>query len=238
MASYAKLPPASFENIQVCSISFNMNDRIRLIAVPGEMTHAIRDAISLSWGKIQDEREYHGAHEFKLKGNPWLGHGDDSVYSRRLLAAILKTMAVNGWNLLQAADVSKKYNDKDTLFFEYGHPDPEAQMVAMSFNLRDRIRVIDAPELMPCVMEAVKSQWAWGTQNERDYNGAKEVKLRGNPWWPDGSETVYGRLLLCQIIANLKARGYKLYGSIDISVGTEGMDLESWIFRKTTPFYQ
>lgn len=233
--SYQRLPPAEFGGIQVCSISFNMTDRVRLIGLPIDVINSMRTAITHSWGVIQKESDYYGTYEFKLTGNPWYGRGEDAVYSRRLLAAILRTMAQLGWNLLQAADVSKKPYDKDTLFFEKGMPDPDAALFAMSFNMKDRIRLIDAPSFAACVKDAIQSQWYNGIQKERDYCGSIEFKLSGNPWYPNGSETVSGRMLLCQIIANVRAKGFKLYGSVDISIGNKGMDLESWIFRRVGP---
>ncbi|KAG4071485.1 hypothetical protein HA402_011639 [Bradysia odoriphaga] len=236
--SSEKLQPAFNEGIQVCCISLNRNDRIRLIGLPVDVINAIRTAITSSWGPLQNEEDYHGAYEFKLKGYPWCGQSDDAVYCRRLLAAVLKTMAQFGWNLLQAADVSKKPNDKDTMFFEKGIPDPDAELFAMSFNMNDRIRIIDAPTFTGCVEDALQSQWPNGIQHKEDYYGSIEYKLSGNPWWADGSETVYCRMLLCQIIANVRSKGYKLYGSIDITVGVEGADLETWIFRRVGEAWQ
>lgn len=228
------------EQCMVCTISLNMTDRIRLIGVPPNLGPIIRDAIKRGWGNgIQSEREYHGTHEFKLSGNPWYGTGDEAVMSRRLVAYILTAMAANGWNLIQSSDVSKKPGDKDTLFFENGMPDPEVQIFPISFNMTDRIRVIDAPAIIPFVKKAIDMQWTRGVQNEREYYGSHEFKLSGTPWWPDGSETVMARMLLTQILANLRSIGFKLYGSIDQSTGTEkNQDLESWYFRKTGPAWQ
>lgn len=233
--SYQRLEAAEYEGIQVCSISLNMTDRIRLIGLPIDVINSMRTAITHSWGSIQNESDYYSTHEFKLRGNPWHGQGEDAVHSRRLLAAILRTMATFGWNLLQAADVSKKPHDKDTLFFEKGMPDPDVSLFAMSFNMQDRIRIIDAPSFAACVKDAIQRRWHNGIQKERNYCGSIEFKLSGRPWYPNGSECVSGRMLLCQIIANIRAYGYKLYGSVDISIGHEGMDLESWIFRKVGP---
>lgn len=72
-------------------------------------------------------------------------------------------------------------------------------------------------------------------QQEQLYNTAYEFKLRGNPFFSDGSEAVLSRMLLSQILANFRAQGYKLYTSIDISIGNEGMDVESWVFRRVGP---
>lgn len=233
--SYEKLPPATYQGIEVCSISLNKSDRIRLIGLPIDVINEMRTAIGNSWGQIQKESDYYSTYEFKLKGNPWYGQGDDAVASRRLLTAILRTMAHYGWNLLQAADVSKSEFDKDTLFFEKGNPDPDAELFAMSFNMNDRLRLIEGASLAGCIEEAIRSQWDKGIQHKQDYYGSIEYKLSGNPWFASGSETVYSRMLLCQVLANVRAKGYKLYASVDISTGTKGMDLESWVFRRVGP---
>jgi len=147
-------------------------------------------------------------------------------------------MAQFGWNLLQAADVSKKPDDKDTMFFESGTPDPDVDMFAISFNMVDRIRIIDAPSFEVCVKNAIQSQWHKGIQDRSNYYGSIEYKLVGYPWHADGSETVRCRMLLCQLIANIRAKGYKLYASVDITMGNKGSDLESWIFRRVGAAWQ
>jgi len=60
--------------IKVCSISLNMYDRVRLIGVPADLTPAFREAINHGWGNIQEERPYHGTHEFKVNHSLFFGH--------------------------------------------------------------------------------------------------------------------------------------------------------------------
>ncbi|KAF9359009.1 hypothetical protein BGX34_008586 [Mortierella sp. NVP85] len=241
--SYSQLPAASYaQSPQVSCISLNESDKIRMIGVGPQVIQAVRQAIAMSWGTIQRERDYHGAHEFKLLGNPWHGQGHEAVRSRRLITGVLRAMAEQGWNLLQASDVSKKQHDKDSLFFEsvplvnglasIGQVD----MFSLSFNRSDLIRLIDAPAYMaPVLKQAIQSQWRLGIQQEQIYETALEFKLRGNPFFADAHEAVYSRLLLAQILANFRAQGYKLYTSVDISMGQDGMDVESWVFRRVGP---
>ncbi|KAG0353821.1 hypothetical protein BC939DRAFT_472769 [Gamsiella multidivaricata] len=241
--SYSAYQPTQYlQSPRVCCITLNECDKLRLIGTPPELSHQIRQAIATSWGRIQREANYSGAHEFKLMGNPWLGQGIEAVRSRRLLTGVLRTMAQNGWNLIQAADVSKKQGDKDSLFFESvsqatGIVDVGAvEMFAMSFNRTDRIRLIDAPADIPALIKhAVQTQWKFGIQQEQIYDTSYEFKLRGNPFVPCGVEAVVSRMMLSQILANLRAIGFKLYASVDISVGTEGQDVESWVFRRVGP---
>lgn len=102
----------------------------------------------------------------------------------------------------------------------------------LCLNMHDRTRIIDAPSFTVCVEDAIQSQWRNGVQNKREYYGSTECKLSGNPWFPCGSQTVYSRILLYQILANVQEKGYKLYASVDISTGQDGVNLESWIFRQ------
>ncbi|KAF9393927.1 hypothetical protein CPC16_000701 [Podila verticillata] len=234
--SYSTLIAPFLQASRVCCITLNEADKIRLIGTPPEITPAIRLAIRQGWGAIQREQNYAGAHEFKLMGNPWHGQSEEAVRSRKLITAVLKAMANYGWNLIQAADVSKKQSDKDSLFFELGPvQDPQADLFSISFNRSDRIRVIDAPHMVPYVQQAIQTQWKYGIQMQQMYGGAHEFKLSGNPFYSDWNEAVYARMLLSQILANLRSQGYKLYTSVDISIGTDGMDLESWVFRRVGP---
>lgn len=160
--SYASLLPIQSSSVRVCTIALTGTDKIRLIGTPGSITAPLRSSILYSWGTIQRESNYAGAHEFKLLGAPWNSHGPDSVRSRRLLTAILYTMARAGWNLIHATDVSQKDDDKDTLFFELKTPDPDVEMFTVSFNKSDRIRVLDAPSMMLLVKQAIAAQWKYG----------------------------------------------------------------------------
>ncbi|KAF9947052.1 hypothetical protein BGZ72_010907 [Mortierella alpina] len=241
--SYSELaPPQRLQSPRVCCISLNSADKLRLIGTPPELTNPIRAAINTSWGPIQEESNYHGTHQFKIKGNPWYGQGKEAVPARRLLTGVLREMAQQGWNLIQSADVSKKQGDKDTLFFEsvalsHGVMDVGAvDMFAVSFNSTDKIRVIDAgTHVVTAVREAIQMQWKAGIQREEFSQGAMEFKLSGYPFAADASAAVYSRMMLSQVLANLRALGYKLYASVDISMGHDGMDVESWVFRSVGP---
>ncbi|KAG9063416.1 hypothetical protein KI688_004298 [Linnemannia hyalina] len=165
-------PDYLFETVlpHVCCITLNETDKIRLLGVPPPLVDPIRNAITSSWGQIQSEQTYFGAHEFKLLGTPWRGQGTDSVTSRTLIVSVLRTMAVNGWNMLQAADVSKKEHGKDALFFETIDPSlgqvmpDEVDMFALSFNSSDKLRIIgNVPvSIVTAVKQAVQTQWPSG----------------------------------------------------------------------------
>lgn len=79
------LPPAYSAHHHAC-LALNRSDRIRLIRFPSAFIGIVRQAILQGWERgIQGENEYAGAYEFKLNGNPWIGHGVESVDSRLLM---------------------------------------------------------------------------------------------------------------------------------------------------------
>jgi len=244
--NYCSIFPSTYQDIQVFSISLNFQDRLRVIGAPPELVAQIREVILSHWGKIQAERDYYGALEFKLKGYPWSNfeYDSQSVRSRNLMYGLLMCMITNGWNLLQGVDISKSGGDKDVLFFENSIPDNEVELFVLSLNLFDRIRLINAPPVIVTMLrEAVLQAWPKGIQKETDdFFGAFEIKLHGNPWIKSnlGSESISRCILLSQVIANFKAMGYKLYASLDMTGGVSNseMDLETWIFRKITTNYQ
>jgi hypothetical protein len=83
-------PPAYSRHQHAC-LTLNWSDRIRLIQFPAAITDAVRQAILISWnGGLQKEKQYGGAHEFKLGGNPWSGQGMEAVESRILMYVFIQ----------------------------------------------------------------------------------------------------------------------------------------------------
>lgn len=147
----------SFRTTFAC-MSLNMGDRLRLIQFPQSGIDIVRGAIASAWRPgIQSEREYHGAYEFKMHGNPWYGQGSEAVPSRRLMCSVLASMYDAGWVLKASTDISKKQMDKDSLLFRLQYPPPPpSQWFAISFNRGDRMRLIDAPEeVIPAFKECL-----------------------------------------------------------------------------------
>lgn len=130
------------------SLSMHMSDRLRTLQFPASAIQIIQRTITRNWSSgIQAERDYYGSHEFKLRGNPWNGHQDESVHARRLMTRLLEALYNTGWVLAINTDISKKQLDKDTLIFRLQDPVPVAcQWMCVSFSKQDRLRFIDAPQ--------------------------------------------------------------------------------------------
>lgn len=223
-------------NIHAC-ITLNRSDRLRCISFPQVTVAQIREAIVGNWpGGIQEEFDYHSAHEFKLKGYPWSGQGVDAIPSRHMMCTILSSLYHSGWQLVAAADVSKKQYDKDTLFFKAATIPPPCMFFSVSFNEGDKLRLINAP---PNIIHAVRSILTGAIQREewKIADFAYQFKLFGYPWYADGSETVTSRVLLLNMLDALATYGWELHASIDMSLGpgsesSAGRDTESWFFKK------
>ncbi|KAF9969752.1 hypothetical protein BGZ73_007749 [Actinomortierella ambigua] len=228
--AYSHLPPAAPILDNVCCITLDGLDRVCLIGCSPQLVDPLRNTILVAWGEIQSESFIDDdIFEFKLRGSPWIAHGTDAVLSRRLLVGILRTMAEQGWSLAQASKTGKDSTEKDTLYFERDTPDPNVQLVAVTFNMGDRIRVFDMLHLVPHVKSAILAQWTPGIDFERSYHGAHEFKLNGFPWFArTKDEVVMFRLLCTQIVANMKAQGFKFYGAIQSTSSTVS---DAWFFR-------
>ncbi|KAH7105937.1 hypothetical protein BKA62DRAFT_688425 [Auriculariales sp. MPI-PUGE-AT-0066] len=148
-------------------MTLNKTDTLRLINCPPPTVSAIRDVILARWPKgLQKEKEYHGALEFQLRGLPWVDQGSNSVPARQLMLSILATFYQLGWTLVASTDITKKQEDKDSLFFRTGHSlPPKAQFFAISFNEGDKLRLIEAPaEIIKAVQgllvdKTQKAEW-------------------------------------------------------------------------------
>ncbi|GJJ70790.1 hypothetical protein EMPS_03140 [Entomortierella parvispora] len=234
-----------------CCISLHGRDMLTLTHFPRVLVQQVRAILLKFSNGIQDEYEPSRTSrsdpniyctEFKLRGCPWQGGGSEGVMARRMICQLMKMMAQRGWNLIQAADISKHEHSMDVMFFESQvredtHVvDSSVEMFAVSFNRTDCIRIMDCSSMVPLVRATIQKYWTQGIQSDGKYCGAYQFQLRGNPFYTRGSEEVRIRMLLCQILTTIRNQGFKLYSSVDLSRGGEdGRDLESWMFRKVGP---
>jgi len=214
-------------------VSMNMSDRLRLIQFPAEVIDLTRTAIKSAWPKgIQEERNYYGAHEFKLRGNPWRGQSGDAIPSRSLMCTVLATLYNLGWVVLHSTDISKKQLDKDSILFRHQMgPVIPCTWLSISFNRGDLLRLIHAP---PEMIPAFRSMFGPLLQSEgwKVSGVAYEFKCRGYPWFAAGSEAVSTRVLLLSMLSVLESQGFKLYASLDQNTGPGGesniSETDSW----------
>ncbi|KAJ2999853.1 hypothetical protein HDV02_001631 [Globomyces sp. JEL0801] len=216
-------------------LSLNESDKIRLIHFPDNVKGIVQNAITNSWlYGIQRSGEYRQSWEFKLRGNPWYGQGNEAVPARRLMATILRDLKSNGWQLVTSIDISNAQRDKDTLIFRLGIPDTDSRIFSMSINESDKLRLIDAPaELDSHVHAVIQRVWKNGIQDKKIKEaGCIQYKLRGTPWYGQGGESVSARILVMELLAELESHGWYMYASVDMSIGREGgYEKDSWFFE-------
>jgi len=208
----------------------HMTDRIRLMNFPDPMIALIRSAINSCWpGGIQQESDYAGSREFKLRGNPWRGMGGDGIHARRLMRVLLQALADAGWMLTLSTDISKKALDLDTLLFRLqAPPPPRCAWICIAFSRHDRLRFIDAPpELVAAALAALRQ--AVQAPVPHQLPGVQEFKLVGQPWWATGAESMHARRILIVLLELLETFGFTVYASIDQKQGTnESGETDTW----------
>ncbi|KNE55415.1 hypothetical protein AMAG_01311 [Allomyces macrogynus ATCC 38327] len=244
------LPAYQFDEA-VALVSLHSTDTLRVCGISSDNDFAaIRTAIASSWPRgIDRMKEYtrdapRGVRmfKFKLHGTPWVAQGPDAVSARRLVVAVFRTLLALGWRLALTSDTSKREHDKDAWILlrsaPYVVPDP-TYVFAVSFNRSDRLRVIGGPDDVPVLVRSVLDEyWARGLAHVRDYEGAVEFKLNGNPWHAYGTEeSMAARWTVAQLLANLRNCGYTVYASIDMRYNgsDDYSDIDSWVVVKDLP---
>ncbi|CAF1080768.1 unnamed protein product [Didymodactylos carnosus] len=227
------------------AISLNESDKLRLIGFPPDyypvVQQTVRNAIQLSWSQgIQREQVYSESYEFKLNGNPWHGQGNEAIPSRLLLCSLIQHMSHIGWRLLTSTDIQGKMYDKDTLLFVYDPSEvaEKYQFFIISFNENHKLRFINCPIPIDALQQAIVAGWPSGIHDGHwKVDGVcYQFKLRGNPWFANGHEAVFSRLLLVKLLDLTSQYGYELRASVDINIGVGGQqhasrDKDTWVMK-------
>lgn len=213
--AYSSIAPlsASFKS-KFASLSLHMTDLIRLLHFPSDVALAIQRTIMNHWDGIQDVGEYGGAYQFKLRGRPWSGWGEEALHARRLMREIFRTLYDHGWVLTLSTDISRKTRDKDTLVFRHQDPAPARRdWMSISFARGDKIHLIDAPpeftsslfnELHPIIHKS-----------KQILPGVHEFQMGVSLWWATGTDTMKAREVVLQMMEVLERHGFTIYASID-----------------------
>lgn len=99
-------------------LSLHESDKIRVMNLATTSIPALRSCIESSWSYgIQSEGPYGISYEFKLRGRPWEGSGEQANAARRLMAGIFGFLLRAGWVLKLSTNLTKWRWDKDTFYF-------------------------------------------------------------------------------------------------------------------------
>lgn len=233
------------------ALSLNKTDRIRLINALPDLIEAFQLAMPQIWPKgIQKEFNVNKAYEFKLKGNPWWSDKGEAIESRRLVGDLLSFLSSNNWFLYAVCDISRSLDSKSTFFFRQpiARIEKPFHSFCISLNESDKIRVIGRnPNMVNVVRSCIMKAWPRGIQDQCDYYGSFQFKLKGNPFTSNGEESIYACVLMMHILDAIQAQGLTFVVSADVSgkyiteqhrdgngnvthTTSYSIDLDSWFF--------
>ena len=233
---FKKVPVVEVSSQPFLVVGLSGYDSLMILNAPMDLHQLFKDAIERSWPNgIQKWKYENEVLIAKLKGYPWCPNGEETVHSRVVIQAIISDLMPKQWNLYGNSNLK---SDCNTLFFEHspsmvpGQP-PSAQFL-ISLNSTDLLRVIGASEnIVSAVRSTIQSVWLKGVQNESQYAGTWEFKLKGNPWWATGDEAVESRFLVMKLLETLLAYGWSPVSAIDSS--RKDSDKSSLLFRQSQP---
>lgn len=182
----------------------------------------VRELISNYWpGGVQNERNFHGSHEFKIAGSPWQADGSNGVLTRTFIAEMLERLTAEGWALHSSLELSKKLGGDKTTFIFRKSARRQLHHVCLSFNERDKINFIRfSTALVEGLKEVIKANWPPGIQIEEEIFDCQQFRLHNCPWGSsakdpgiDGSRAKH---LVSHMLAYLLHRGYFVVASADV----------------------
>ncbi|KAF2794556.1 hypothetical protein K505DRAFT_241875, partial [Melanomma pulvis-pyrius CBS 109.77] len=228
------------------SMSLHTSDRIRLLRFPSTILPLVRATIVSAWPRgIQSENNVCGAHEFKMKGNPWgifngemkalkgafEDVGDQMIYARRLMCCLLAALHTEGWVLMVSTDISKMQWDTDTLIFRHQSPAPApCEWFSVAFSSHNKIRFVDAPrDICMKIVERLGRRKVEVKCKEHKVEGCYEVKMSGLGWGLVSNEMMATRDMLLDMLECFEEGGWTVYASVDQKVGSQGEgETDTW----------
>ena len=214
----------TYEVPQFCMMSFGHGDRFRLINTPDDVINMIRKIVEVNWnpGRIQDEREFHGSHEFKISGHPWSSVREESARARYLILQIFQEMLQYGWHNVAGFYLNCVSTDRVVLLFQKREP-VNLPMFCIAPHDEDKFWLINMPaELVSLFKHILLSRWSNGIQSENvlplHFGTVYKLKLSGTPWsGGERNSPIHARSFLCGIIDEFSKLGWQLMLCADVT---------------------
>lgn len=249
-------PPQEKPSSKYALLSISWTDRIRLMRFPDDPASRVLEILRTSWPKgIQDVKPFDETVEIKLRGNPFAhGMDEEKIAIRKVLLAILETLAKDGWSVMPAgglgrignhgphgekgvsgenqdALITRKFlrnTDKnvDSVVFQQQHPQ-DLSLFCISFDSSNLMHLINAPShLARSIIDTFGDKIE--TCNQDLVSNNFEIKFKDNPFaQPTKKGALQARLVVLQMLQCLDENGFKLYTSLDIDNGTGGVKYSS-----------
>ena len=222
-------------DIEFCAVDLWLWDKIKLFHCGTQVNEAVVDTVRENWKAIQSTGNVKLSFDIKLKGYPWRGiEGDDSVKNKMLVMKIIQVMVTNGWTPYSATHL----DSLSTLFFckkrnQNVSPEFCSSMFAISLCGNDRLRLVNAEDdVIQATRMVITRNWPL-IQDEGEYCGSYEFKLKGWPWWNTGLEAMPGVALFCALLTELRRLGWRVMINMGLPKG-QG-DKRVFYFIKVPP---
>ena len=201
------------------AIALNKNDRIRLINTSSEINNLVRSAILQAWPNgIEEENSKKNEHEFRLKGEPWCCLNEETIYSRRLVCYIFKSLSEYEYSLYGTCESSRQLNSKSLFFFRHEPKFTKNQSLCICLDGINVIRVIDGNENhVDAVRDAIIKGWNEGIENNGFYRDSYYFILKGLPFKGDSHNSIYMSTVLMKLLENFKNHKAQLLCSASVN---------------------
>ncbi|KAF5962432.1 hypothetical protein FBULB1_14178 [Fusarium bulbicola] len=135
----------------------------------------------------------------------------------------------DGWmSTSKATETPEKVPDLPPSFRETMASSPpifQTQFACMTFNMFDRIRLINFTEAeVSAIKEVVADRWSPGLSHVQPYGESMEFRLRGRPWLHSCDGNDDSRRLVLRILDKLFDMGWVLQGAMEITLKSESKD--------------
>ncbi len=214
----------SYHIPQFCMISFGHGDRLRLINASTHIINTIRTVVKANWnpGQIQEEREFHGSHEFKISGLPWNSIRKESARARYLMLKIFQEMLQHGWHNVAGFNLNRSSSDRVVLLFQKREP-LSCPLFCIAPHDSDKFWLINMPEEVVSIFKNIfQSRWSGGIQSENaiplPFGNVYKLTL-SDKLWLGGESTAsnYARSILCSIMGEFTKRGWQIVLCADVT---------------------
>ena len=203
--------PSSSSNILLVDVPRN---------VETEIVQAVRDTHGIDSHKIiEDDGGALVTSKISLEGwFNWRATGDQAISLRKMLLEVIQVARKHKYDMISSLNTK---GTTDSLMFQQNDSLSDFRqedMFIMSLNRQDRLRFISAPDyIVTSAAEVVTSSWDKGIQENEAKEGFHELKLRGTPWWANGTDAIKSRFLIINMIAKFRALGWEVAATLDVS---------------------
>ena len=214
----------STEVPQFCMISFGHGDRLRLINASTDIINMIQTVVKANWneGQIQEERDFHGSHEFKISGFPWNSIRRESARARYLMLKIFQEMLQHGWHNVAGFYINRMSSDRVVLLFQKREP-VTCPLFCIAPHDNNKFWLINMPtELVSLFENILQSRWSAGIQSEKaiplPFGTVYKLKLSDSPW-PGGESNfpIHARSFFCSVIEEFSKLGWQIMLCADVT---------------------